>query len=85
MCRAGNQLYAGELLSRSMILAATLAETVEKVPDLWNWTANVADRAKKNIDFLSSKKTDILSSKDAPTCILTYNVRGKNVKRYINT
>lgn len=41
----------------------------------WDWTANVADRGKKKkFVFLPWKETDVLSSKDAPTCISTESV-----------
>lgn len=37
------------------------------------WSANVADRGKKFV-FLPWKETDLLFSKDVPTCISTENV-----------
>lgn len=73
-CRAGNQLYTFWTVVKVIDSSSYFGSENGKMRHHWDWTANVADGGKKKFVFLPWKETDILSSKDAPTCISTENV-----------
>lgn len=73
-CRAGNQLYTFWTVVKVIDSSSYFGSENGKMRHHWDWTANVADGGKKKFVFLPWKETDILSSKDAPTCISTENI-----------